>query len=82
MVVETRTDWSDPHTEVLDRETLIRQAVDQRTSGRIRGLQVLLEGSRLVITGRSATYYSKQLATHAALDVADALVIQNDVVVG
>lgn len=68
---------------VNDREEQIRQVVDSRTSGRIRGLQVaVVEDSKVVISGRAATYYSKQLATHAALDVADAMVIQNDVIVG
>lgn len=62
-------------------EERIRQAIASRTSGRIRGLGILVEGTKLVITGQSSTYYGKQLATHAALDVAEALVIQNDVVV-
>lgn len=68
---------------MLDRGEQIRQVVDSRTSGRIRGLQVaVVEDSKVVISGRAATYYSKQLATHAALDVAETMVIQNDVVVG
>ncbi len=69
-------------TAVMDRQEQIRQVVDSRTSGRIRGLQVAVEDSKVVISGRATTYYSKQLATHAALDVADTMVIQNDVVVG
>lgn len=60
----------------------IRQTVENRTSGRIRELSISVDGTRLIISGRTSTYYSKQLATHAALDVAQQLVIQNDVVVG
>jgi hypothetical protein len=89
MVVETRSGWktadtailSAADTAILDRETLIRNAVQLKTSGRIRGLRVALSNGRLIISGYAATYYSKQLATHAALDVAGTLVIQNDVIV-
>lgn len=64
------------------REQHIRNVVDSRTIGRIRNLQIELAGSRVVISGRASTYYSKQLATHAAIDAADQLLIQNDVIVG
>jgi len=67
--------------EPTDQLEQIRQLVENRTSGRIRGLCVSVEGPRLVISGQTSTYYSKQLATHAALDLALQLVIQNDVVV-
>lgn len=82
MMMEIPTPVMDVCSGVGDRQEMIRQLVDSRTGGRIHGLQVLVEGSRIVISGRATTYYSKQLATHAALDVAETLVIQNDVVVG
>lgn len=88
MVMETSSARLDlPTREVEEdsfdqsREVRIRQAIASRTSGRIRKLEIAVEGSKLVITGQSSTYYGKQLATHAALDVAETLVIQNDVVV-
>ncbi len=58
----------------------VEQTVLARTGGRIRGLRVQLSGDRLVITGRTSTYYSKQLATHAAIDAAEtAFGVQNEV---
>ncbi len=66
----------------LSSEEHIRQLVASRTTGRIRDLQISVIGSRLVISGYTSTYYCKQLATHAALDATDALVIQNEVIVG
>lgn len=58
----------------------VEQTVLARTGGRIRGLRVQLAGDRLVITGRTSTYYSKQLATHAAIDAAETTFpVQNEV---
>lgn len=58
----------------------VEQTVLARTGGRIRGLRVQLDGDRLVITGRTSTYYNKQLVTHAAIDAAEtAFAVQNEV---
>lgn len=57
-------------------ETVIRT----RTSGLVRGLHVLvLDDGEVVITGRTTTYYAKQLATHAALEVCDDRILTNDI---
>lgn len=45
--------------------------VQQRTNGGVRDLRVDMTAGGLVLTGRTNTYYTKQLATHAALDVVD-----------
>ncbi|WP_166831523.1 hypothetical protein [Thalassoroseus pseudoceratinae] len=45
--------------------------VHQRTNGGVRDLRVDMTSGGLVLTGRTNTYYTKQLATHAALDVVD-----------
>lgn len=59
---------------------LVEQTVHSRTNGRIRGLRVHVQDGRVVLTGRTSTYYNKQLATHAALDAADAaFAVQNEV---
>lgn len=67
-----------PNSQTLAER--VEQTVLARTGGRIRGLRVQLSGDRLVITGRTSTYYSKQLATHAAIDAAEmAFAVQNEV---
>jgi hypothetical protein len=48
----------------------IARLVQSRTGGLIRGLNVEVVGADVVISGRADTYYLKQLATHAALDLA------------
>ncbi len=60
----------------------IEMAVQVRTGGRIRGLQVRVCDVGIVISGRVATYYTKQLVTHAAMDAGDELLVTNDVEVG
>jgi hypothetical protein len=66
----------EPRHEV---EELVEKEVRQRTSGRIRGLQVRLIDGQLVITGRTSTYYAKQLVTHAALETAQDFGVLNEV---
>ena len=60
-------------------EELVEREVRQRTCGRIRGLQVRVLEGQVVITGRTTTYYTKQLVTHAALETADHLSVMNEV---
>ena len=60
-------------------EELVEREVRSRTSGRIRGLQVRVLDGQVVITGRTSTYYAKQLVTHAAMETADSLGVLNEV---
>jgi len=50
-------------------ESQITRLVQSRTGGRIRGLSVVVIDRDVIISGRTTTYYLKQLATHAALDL-------------
>jgi hypothetical protein len=45
----------------------IRQRIESRLVGRIRELSVRIKGDTVVLEGKCSTYYSKQLAQHAAL---------------
>lgn len=61
----------------------ITRLVQSRTGGRIYGLFVDVTGNDVIISGRASTYYVKQLATHAALDVAGQFsTLTNDIMVG
>jgi hypothetical protein len=61
----------------------IARMVQSRTGGRIVGLNVELTGAGVTISGRTTTYYLKQLATHAALDFAGQFrSLTNDIIVG
>jgi len=57
----------------------IERLVRQRTTGLIRELKISALPGEIVITGRAATYYAKQLATHAALEACDHLTLTNDI---
>jgi hypothetical protein len=64
-------------------EDQIMRLVQSRTGGRIQGLNVAVAGGDVVISGRTTTYYLKQLATHAALDLAGQFTgLTNDIAVG
>lgn len=69
-----------PVAGTLELPSAIEQVIRSRTSGLIRGLRVLvLDDGEVVITGRTTTYYAKQLATHAALEVCDDRILTNDI---
>ena len=57
----------------------IENAVQVRTGGRIRGLHVQVSEEGIVISGRVATYYTKQLVTHAAMEASTELLVTNAV---
>lgn len=58
---------------------LVEKAVLAKTGGRIRGLNVRINDGCLVVSGRTSTYYNKQLATHAARNAGLDMSVQNDV---
>jgi hypothetical protein len=59
----------------------IRGQVERRAPGRIRDLEVDTIGGRVVLRGRSRTFYVKQLAQQAVLDLGPSL-LDNRIVVG
>jgi len=59
----------------------IRQRIESRLGARVRDLGVRVTGSRIILEGRCATYYTKQLAQHAALGVLEDELLENNIVV-
>lgn len=59
----------------------VERYIRLRTGGTIRALHVVLNDGKIVVTGRTATYYNSMLATHAALDAAQGRDVTNDIVV-
>jgi hypothetical protein len=62
----------------------IKQRIRMQTSGRIRALSVVVSDGQIEICGQCATFYTKQLAQHAAMGVLEDEVLTNriDVKVG
>jgi hypothetical protein len=76
MAVSLRSDLAETLGDQITR------LVQSRTGGRIRGLNVEVIDRDVVISGRTSTYHVKQLATHAALDLASQFAtLTNDVLV-
>ncbi len=51
----------------------IHRKIVERTHGRVSDIEVELDDGRLIVRGRSKTYYGKQLACAAALEILDTL---------
>jgi hypothetical protein len=62
-----------------DTVEAVERAIRLRTSGQIRELHVDISDGEVVLTGRTSTYYTKQLATHAVLDLVDDLGLSNEI---
>lgn len=65
-----------PLREIADT---VERYVRLRTGGTIRGLRVDVQDGEVLLSGRTSTYYNKQLATHAALDAANELSLTNEI---
>lgn len=65
-----------------DLATRIRSRIEQRLGDRIRDLTVSVEDHRVELGGQCSTYYSKQLAQHAALGVLEDELLSNIIQVG
>jgi hypothetical protein len=53
--------------------------VVRRIGNRIHDLRILVRPGGLVLKGRTGTYHAKQLAQHAAMDLAGMRVLANDI---
>ena len=59
----------------------LRELVRRRAHGCIRNLDVDVRGETIVIQGRAASYYTKQMATEAVRDELGDLFPRNEIVV-
>lgn len=56
--------------------------VHRRMGGQLRDFQLQVERSGLILQGRAATYYAKQLAQHAIMEASDLPILANRIEVG
>jgi hypothetical protein len=71
----------DPGRRRRQLPAAIRKRIESRLPGRVRKLVVRIHGNRVVLEGECATYYSKQLAQHAALGILEDEQLENAIVV-
>jgi hypothetical protein len=48
-------------------------------NGRVRDLRVVIAASGIILQGRAHTYYAKQLAQHAVMEVLRQPILANDI---
>jgi hypothetical protein len=53
--------------------------VQHRLGSRIRDLRVIVRPNGVILQGRAVTYHAKQLAQHAAMELADLPILANDI---
>ncbi len=68
---------ANPQLEVL--MVRVQRAVRRRTEDRVRSLQVIVQEDKLILRGRCATYYCKQLAQAAAMEAAPHFQLHNEI---
>jgi hypothetical protein len=69
---------SDRHRHIT---VAIRQRIESRLGARVRDLAIRIRGNTVILEGRCATFYTKQLAQHAALGVLEDEQLDNAIVV-
>tara|TARA_R110002111_G_scaffold107056_2_gene165456 strand:- start:21233 stop:21466 length:234 start_codon:yes stop_codon:yes gene_type:complete len=57
----------------------IEQTIALRTGSQVQSLKVDILGEIVVLSGRTDTFYHKQLATHAALSEIDQYALTNNI---
>lgn len=82
----TMTGWNPiPATDTLptpEQEMALaqlEQRISHQTAGRIHDLRVEAIGDQILLSGRTNTYYAKQLATQIALDADSSLLLKNSI---
>ena len=53
--------------------------VQRRLHGRVRDLRLSLHDEGLILQGQTSTYYAKQLAQHAAMEVSGLPILANNI---
>ncbi len=53
--------------------------VQRRLGSRVRDLRVIVRHDGVILQGRATTYHAKQLAQHAAMELADLPILANDI---
>ena len=68
---------ADLHTD--NRLAELEVHIVSRLHGRIRDFRLVLQDTGLVLRGYTRTYYAKQLAQHAVMELADLPILANDI---
>ncbi len=53
--------------------------LQRRLNGRVRNLRLLVQEHGLILQGLTSTYYAKQLAQHAAIEITGLAILANEI---
>lgn len=65
--------------EISAENACLETLVQRRMGARVRKLRVIVQHNGVVLQGLASTYYAKQLAQHAAMDLADLPIVANEI---
>lgn len=63
---------------LLDSECL-ELLIQRRLGSRVRDFRLLLRPGGIILQGRASTYHAKQVAQHAAMEIAGMPILGNDI---
>jgi hypothetical protein len=66
-------------TRVFSEEERLENLLVRRLGNRIRDLRVVLLPAGIILQGRTGTYHAKQIAQHAAMELADLPIVANEI---
>jgi len=66
-------------TKFLLEEERLESLLTRRLGNRVRDLRVIVLPEGLILQGRTATYHAKQVAQHAAMELADIPIVANEI---
>ncbi len=66
-------------TSVLSEEERLENMLLRRLGNRIHDLRVILLPEGLILQGRTGTYHAKQVAQHAAMELANLPILANEI---
>jgi osmotically-inducible protein OsmY len=69
----------DVEMDSVSKQERLECLISGRVGSRIRELQVVIQQAGLVLRGWSETYHAKQLAQHAAMEVAGVANLANEI---
>jgi hypothetical protein len=76
VVYDSTVDAEDSHAL---QDELLLQLIHERIGNRVRRLRLRRSGKGFILEGRTASYYGKQLAQHALMDVTDTPILANNI---
>jgi hypothetical protein len=64
---------------ISTREERLESLMERRLGNQVRDLRVVVRETGLILQGRAATYHAKQLAQHAAMELATKPILSNEI---